>query len=179
MKTSKQWWSEVKSDEAKLIEWLKKQYHGEMTASDRIEQFVYARCTDTRHAATLKTIAGQEKLHALWVGGLLTMRGVEPALLPTNTRYWDEVEGAAQSFESAAAVAALAERMRLQRIKVIAEDPDAPEDIRAVFAKILPQEIWHEQAFREMTTETALTEVRAAHERGVDSIGLIMVSEVL
>ena len=32
MKTSVQWWEEVSKDQSKLINWLKNQYHGELTA---------------------------------------------------------------------------------------------------------------------------------------------------
>jgi rubrerythrin len=179
MKTSAQWWSETKQDNMKLIAWLKKQYYGELSASERIYEFVYSRCTDTRHAATLKTIAAQERLHALWVGDLLTARSIEIESKEGATRYWKEVEGVASSFELAAAVAALAENMRLERIRVIAADQTAPEDIRSVFEKILPQEVWHEQAFREMTNQDSIDKVTAAHKAGVDSIGLITVKEVL
>lgn len=179
MKTSAQWWLETKQDNNKLVIWLKKQYHGELTAAARIREFVYSRCTDTRHASTLNTIALQEELHALWVGNLLLARGISPEPLDIEARYWKAVENEAQTFESAAAVAALAENMRLERIRVIANDQSAPDDIRAVFEKILPQEIWHEKAFREMTDQTSIDKVTAAHNAGVESIGLITVKEVL
>ena len=44
---------------------------------------------------------------------------------------------AIEDLETGCAVGAHAERMRLERIEVIAGDPEAPADIRAVFARIL------------------------------------------
>jgi len=35
MKTVQQWWDEVSNDPEKMIVWLKKQYHGEVTAEAR------------------------------------------------------------------------------------------------------------------------------------------------
>ena len=39
MRTSKQWWEEVKADPEKFNRWLVKQYRGEVTAASWIEQF--------------------------------------------------------------------------------------------------------------------------------------------
>ena len=62
--------------------------------------------------------------------------------------------------------------MRLERIEVIASDPEAPEDVRAVFWRILPQERFHEHAFRSLAGAPALEATRAAHELGRTTLGL-------
>lgn len=33
MMTSKEWWTKVKNNEALMTDWLKDQYHGEVTAA--------------------------------------------------------------------------------------------------------------------------------------------------
>ena len=93
----------------------------------------------------MATIAAQERTHASWVGQLLQARGVTPQLLDKDDRYWRETLTGIDSLESGAAVAAHAEDMRLARIEVIASDsdPHVPDDIRSVFARILPQERFH------------------------------------
>jgi hypothetical protein len=89
-----------------------------------------------------------------------------------EARYWSQVKSAAIGFEDKAAVATLAEGMRLERIRVIAADLDAPADIRQVFATILEDEEWHEIAFKDMTTSSAIEKLRPYHNLGREVLGL-------
>lgn len=177
MRTSQEWWQETKSKN--LIAWLRKQYHGEFLAAERIEHYAILRCEDEHHRQTLQRIAADERRHASWVGDLLRARGEEPQILATHTmRYWDKTLDKIDSFDSACAVAAHAEAMRLERIRVIAADANAPADVREVFARILRDEVFHEAAFRNMTTEAARERARASHEEGKRAIGLITTADV-
>ena len=74
--------------------------------------------------------------------------------------------------ETGAAVGAHAERMRLERIEAIAGDAEAPADIRQVFARILPQERFHERAFRSLAGDDALRRTASAHALGREALGL-------
>lgn len=162
--------------------WLRKQYHGEHTAAQRIEAYADAHVPrDSRWQKVLVTIAEQERRHAGWVGDLLRARGETPAPLRKPERYWDQTLGAIDSLQTGAAVAAHAEEMRLARIEVIASDDaaDAPEDIRAVFARILPDERFHARAFASMAGASALAQTRGNHERGLAALGLINADEVV
>lgn len=171
--TSEIWWSSVKQDESKLLDWLAKQYHGEVTAAKRITDFAsHYTEPDSREARLLNVIAGQETNHAQWVGDLLVNRGQEPVRLKKPERYWDKTLPEIGNFAIGAAVAAHAEHMRLERIIVIAHDATAPQDIRQVFDRILPQEVFHERAFSRMAGPDALEATRGAHERGRQAIGL-------
>ncbi len=170
MRTSAEWWAGVKATEATLVAWLEKQYHGEITAAERIER--YAVGADPRWRDTLACIAADERKHAAWVGELLAMRGVEPVILDKLERYWTRTLGGIRTFEDAAAVAHHAETMRLERIRVIAGDPAAPADVRAVFALILPDEEFHARAFGRMAGDAAIERARPAHLAGVAAIGL-------
>jgi hypothetical protein len=62
--------------------------------------------------------------------------------------------------------------MRLERIEVIAADTTAPADLRDVFARILPQERFHERAFRSLATPESLERTREAHNLGRAVLGL-------
>lgn len=180
--SSEVWWNELKRDPDALMDWLRKQYHGECTAARRIEDYAEAHVPPgSRWAKVLSTIATQERQHAGWVGDLLRARGEAPALLDKDERYWRETLAGIDSLQTGAAVAAHAENMRLARIEVIAGDPDAPADIREVFARILPDERFHAQAFTSMAGEQALADTRARHERGLAALGLglINAAEVL
>lgn len=172
--TSTQWWNHVKSDAALLLDWLKDQYHGEVTAEGRIRDFanLYAP-QGNPWRLTLERIVEQEGTHAGWVATLLTARGLTPEVLTRDERYWNHTLLTIDSFESGAAVAAHAEQMRLERIMAIAEDDDAPADIRRVFQRILPQEKFHARAFARMAGDVAMASALRQHELGMEAIGLI------
>jgi hypothetical protein len=65
-----------------------------------------------------------------------------------------------------------AERMRLERVETIANDPDAPADVRIAFARILPQEQFHAHAFAELATPEALARTTGSHGLGRSALGL-------
>jgi len=169
--TSQQWWAEVKQDPAKFNEWLRKQYHGEVTAAVRI----LAMAADTINAdnkRVLEQIARQEEQHAAWVKELLDNRNVDPGQHDESARYWGEVSAAAITLEDKAAIATLAEGMRLERIRVIVADEAAPPDVRFTFERILHDEEWHERAFAKLTSPEAIEKVRPYHTLGREVLGL-------
>lgn len=59
-----------------------------------------------------------------------------------------------ESWETGCAVAAHAEEMRLERIKIVVSQCK-DKDIRDTFTKILKDELFHAKAFREFTTDEA------------------------
>lgn len=171
MRNSEQWWQEVKSDPEKLHEWLRKQYYGEVTAASRIRYM--ARGANLMDQRVLNVIAKQEETHAEWVRELLRAREItDPEKHDGAKKYWAQVAIAAHDFPTMAAIGHLAEGMRLERIRVIARDVDAPADIRNVFIKILRDEEFHEEAFGNMTTPEAIEMVRPHHSLGRTVLGL-------
>lgn len=173
-RSSAAWWAETKADPARLLAWLFAQYRGEVTAAQRIARLRDAHATPGSRAYRLLTaIAGQERDHAEWVGALLLARGHAPAVVgPAEARYWRATLPGIADLETGCAVGAHAEAMRLARIEAIAGDTTAPADIRAVFARILPQERFHERAFRSLATPASLAATRGAHELGRAVLGL-------
>jgi len=174
MKTSQVWWNEVKANPILLADWLRDQYHGEVTAAGRIREFANM-VTEPRVKQVLTNISMQEADHAEWVKGLLEARGITASVLQKEERYWDKTLSAeyrTMDTKDLAAIGAHAEAMRLERIKVIAEDKDAPADIRKVFAKILPQEKYHERAFRFIAGDEAMSKALDAHKEGLAALGL-------
>ncbi len=175
MRTSKEWWERMKADPVAQLRWLRDQYHGEAAAAIRMQKFVDKFGCDAKfnERKTVEEIARQEAEHAEWIGQLLTDRGVEPHLLMKTERYWEATLKGITSWDTGCAVAAHAEKMRLDRIRVIANDPESPADIRDVFAKILPQEEFHERAFRAFTSEAALFTTLGNHMEGAEALGLV------
>lgn len=174
MKTSEQWWNDVKVDPKKLIAWLKDQYHGEVTAVDRIEQYIIPGL-NVNDQRVVRVIAEQESQHAEWVAQLLLNRGVEPEILEKDSRYWDAVfSDNANDPLYASGVAAHAEAMRLERIQVIANDWTAPDDIRFTFGRILIDERFHARAFRAIAGEQYYNKTAEAHAKGLEALGLIV-----
>lgn len=174
MRTPQQWWNDTKSDPDKFNNWLKDQYHGELTAVDRIEKYLMVHThPDTPQYKMLKFVKDQEAEHASWVKDLLEARGLEATKLDKTERYWDKTLPNITDLEYGSAVAAHAEEMRLERIKVIVVDPDSPEDVRAVFTKILPQELGHASIFGYLAGDKK-GEAAEAHARGLEALGLIL-----
>ncbi|KIG13774.1 hypothetical protein DB30_07620 [Enhygromyxa salina] len=171
--TSESWWQATKTDDHKLVAWLYKQYRGEIGAGQRIRALRdrYALATGLP-ARTLTKIAAQEDRHAQWIAGLLQARGHAPEVKPAKERYWRAALESLHDLETGCAIGAHAERMRLERIEVIANDPEAPADVRAVFARILPEERFHERAFRSLASEAALAATAGAHALGRAALGL-------
>ena len=62
--------------------------------------------------------------------------------------------------------------MRLERIRVIAQDETAPVDIRETFVKILKDEVWHEKAFTQLSTTEALNSTLGDYKLGREALGL-------
>lgn len=181
MPTTQEWWDTIKQDPARLIVWLRKQFHGEITAADRIERYCIERLPPEHECwrSRLKLIAAQERKHAVWVGDLLRARDVAPEIMCKDERYWKQTLIGIRSFEDAAAVAAHAEEMRLERITLISFDPQTPMDIGNVFRQILPEEQFHMMSFRRMAGEAALARSRAARIRGMGAIGLVTTAETI
>lgn len=177
MRTSQEWWNEVKNDPVKFNEWLIKQYRGEVTAVNRIRVFKENFATRERDRIVLDQIINQEIQHANWILDLLESRAVRPALWlfeEAEKRYWKDVLPGIESFETGSAVAAHAEKMRLERIRVIAGDEDTPDDVRDVFKRILSDEEFHTLAFTVMSSPDALEATRHDHERGMEALGLVV-----
>ncbi|PSM30873.1 ferritin family protein [Haliangium sp. UPWRP_2] len=169
------WWVKTRQDEHALNHWLLDQHRGEATAARRIltlaERFTGPGSPEHR---LLARIADQERRHADWVAGLLVARRLPvPVQLDTaRERYWKHALPVISDLASGAAVGAHAERMRLWRIRAIAADPQAPADVREVFLRILPEERFHERAFRRLAGEAALRAALDGHERGMAVLGL-------
>ena len=172
---SLQWWNNIKNDDLLLADWLIKQYRGEVTAASRIRTLALSKAKTEEQKRLLKIIASQEEIHAGWIFDLLNDRNLAAKASINNSedRYWSKtLPLASVSFENAVAVGAHAEAMRLDRIKVIAEDDSAPKDIQKVFKKILADELFHERTFRAMATEESLKETSNAHNLGMELLGL-------
>lgn len=174
MKTSKEWWEETKADPAKLTDWLQRQYTGEVTAANRIIDFMKQYATNDRERHILAFIANQERLHAKWIKQCLLNRGIDPEVGESDKKYWKETMPGITDFQTGAAVAYYAEKMRLERIRVIAEDRTAPWDVRDVFYRILPDEEGHEKMFYKLTNVQALEAALNNHEQGMETLGLVI-----
>lgn len=172
-RTSEEWWSVTKRNEAALHAWLYDQYRGEVTAAGRIEALRDAFTTPaSRPHRVLTAVAGQERKHAEWVAELLRARGLDVHVEPVEERYWKRTVPEVVDLATGAAIGAHAERMRLERIVVIASDPDVDDDIRSAFRRILPEERFHERAFRGLASAAALESTAGAHELARRALGL-------
>ncbi len=175
MKTTTEWWNETKSNPDKLVTWLKRQYVGELAAVNLLSELLirYGHDMTGEQWDNIYKVMHQEALHGKWIKQLLDARGIKPEKDANATRrYWSEVLPSVNNLESAASAAHNAEYMRLFRIREIANDEAAPEDIRKIFAAILPHEEWHEEVFKSMKGQADLSE---AHNKGLSALNLVLV----
>lgn len=175
MKTSKQWWEETKVSPEKLINWLKNQYHGESVASERIRKYILPKMEGKYHFM-VERIADDEDRHSQWVGKLLSDRGVTPEILQKEERYWKQVmtDDFTNDGNYAAAVAAHAEEMRLERITVIMNDETADDDIRNTFKNIYKDELFHAKGFKLIAGDDYYNKASENHAKGLEALGLIV-----
>jgi len=175
MKTSEQWWDETKVSEQKIVNWLKNQYHGEAVAAERIRKYILPNL-EGKFQFMVERIADDEVRHSEWVGKLLSDRGVTPEILQKEERYWKEVmtEDFTTDGNYAAAVAAHAEEMRLERISVIMNDENAPIDIRKVFTDIYKDELFHAKGFKLIAGDDYYNKASENHAKGLEALGLIV-----
>lgn len=176
MVTPEEWWREVKTSPTKFVEWLQKQYVGEVTAVRRIDTLILTHLPLKSAARIIVTkIIDDEKRHAEWIGDLLKFYMVKPAQVDTG-RYWSEVLRDLEPLDLPyrLAIAAHAETMRLARIEVIAADPETPENIREVFQKIFYDENFHANAFESLAGEEAMEQARSNHCKGMEALGLVI-----
>lgn len=171
MKTVQTWLSEVKSSTDKLTHWLGRQYVGEVLAANRIATL--AEHVPSPWADVVRRIAQDEANHAEWVSGLLAVRGIPlPAVSYDGTRYWAPILKEGMTVPQLLAAGAHAEEMRLHRIQALATDPDMDADIREVFGRILPDEVFHARAFAKAAGQEAMREAEGSHLAGLEALGL-------
>lgn len=171
---SQQWWNKIKLEPALFTDWLRDQYHGEATAAARLVVFKNQFSNSIVADKLISIIAAQEAVHAEWIKGLLESRGIKPEILKKEERYWKETLEGIDSLKSGCAVAAHAEEMRLERIRVIVSDETAPEDIREVFSKILKQEVFHAKAFKVLAGKEEYLKASGNHRKGLAALGLTL-----
>lgn len=168
---SKTWWDKTKKSDKKITAWLQKQYIGEARAVSRLKIYLDHFNPSSKVRKVVEKIAGQEGQHADWIEDLLYTRFAVPDLRHED-RYWKHTLQDIRSFDDMCGVAWAAESMRLERIKVISGDKTAPEDIRNTFKKILKDELFHERAFRTLSSQTSKKKALVNHVKGLKSIGL-------
>jgi rubrerythrin len=174
LRTTLQWWNDTRAYESKIIDWLRRQFHGEAYAVKLMTFFLekFARNEPEWACKTLRVIVQQEALHAKWIGELLRRRGVEPTLLQKKERYWNEVRPYIDSFESYCAAIKLVESMALHKDIVISSHPDTPGDIREVFRRLRVDETFHAGFYGLLARPDELERMRVHHDNGMQAIGL-------
>lgn len=179
MQTSKQWWDATKHDEQALERWLTAQYIGERTAVMRLQKLAQI-CLEHNLPAwkrrLVKLIAGDEYKHASWVADLLFHFQFPVPFVHDKAvyegRYWEKVLVGDKTVEDLFAVGALAEDMRLKRIRAIVEDPETHPKFREIFAKILDDEEGHAAIFAVLAGPEALARNAGQHAEGYKALGL-------
>lgn len=165
MKTSQEWWNETKSSPVKLAHWLQRQAYGEEQAHKRITALA-----DKYNNPVLHRIARDELKHSLWITQYLAQNNID-FLNIHEERYWKEINLQFENLEQIGAVGYHAEAMRLERIKIIAQDKDFMT-LADIFKKIQKDEEYHVEAFKSLTTEEEIEIAAIDHEQGMLALGL-------
>ena len=170
---TEQWLEKILSSKEELYHWLQRQYVGEVNAARKIHELSEREGLTDGERRVLRSIASDESTHANWVFALLQTRGIPlPDLNTGEERYWKPILAEAKTFAEIAAAGHHAEGMRLVRIRALSECEKIDEDIRNVFKKILPDEIFHEKAFGILSSPEAREKMRGKHDEGLALLGL-------
>lgn len=177
--TSQQWWDEVSADETKLIDWLKRQFHCEGIAAQRIAKLRDLIPFDNKREWRNRILSGivvDESKHAKWIGDVLAARGIHTGEFNKEERYWNQVLPAVEdkSFEYMCAVGHLAEDMRLLRLNAIKSDTrEKFADVATVMGDIYYDEVFHTGLFKLLSTREDIEEARKFHNDGMNALGLV------
>jgi len=182
-RTSYDWWAGVLMTPGKLEDWLKRQYHSEASAVNRIGKLKEkAEAVGVREGiegsnwyeweALLKMISDDEAKHAGQVAKLMLMRGLEPKILTEHrSKYFSKFqENMDTSVLGMTAVAAYAELTSLTRFQAIMAHPETPIDIRNEFKTILFEEEFHYAAFRRLAGDAAMERAKFRHQQGLQAV---------
>ena len=178
MKTSQQWWDSIKDSPNLINNWLLNQFYGEMSAYLRITSVLNSNVQlSTKQQKALEKICQEELTHAHWIRDLLTTRNlVADSTKEHVERYWQNTLPSLEdkTSDELFAIGAHAEEMRLERIKVIANDLNADKDIKETFVKILKDELTHAALFKNLTTEDEYNKAKVNHDNGLNALGLVI-----
>lgn len=177
MRTSKEWWAEIKSDPEQLVEWLRRQYVGEIAAVNLLSEVLlrFGGQANMQEWENVHRVMLQEATHARWMRQVCEGRSIKlGADESAERRYWKEVLPHVSNFREAMDAAFHAEHMRLERIRLVAAETDpAFADLAKTFARILPHEEWHEEIFGEMR-QAGAGSVTRYHENGLQALNLTL-----
>ena len=176
MQTTEQWWDKVSNNSGEMLVWLGDQFYGEQTAAIRVRNLLteYPEITEPERKL-ITMIADDEAKHAGWILNLLLARGFTSFGLTRDKpdRYWDKtLPTEPVTFSQICAIGHHAEVMRLDRIRLLAEDVRF-NDIAETFAKILSDEVFHAKAFACMSSPEDIEAARGNHDAGRQALGLV------
>lgn len=154
------WWEGVLIDYPQLIDWLEKQYIGELKAGERMREVFGWFDLSEEDAKAVEKVASEEDLHAYWFAELLGDRNIAIEDIDQPATFWEDIKGTANTLEEAGAIAYLAEKARLTRMEVIADCKKSPHDVKLVVKRVLHQEIQHASVFIKLTTNEEVARQR-------------------
>ena len=168
------WWKKVLADPEKLIYWLCRLHNTEKEAEARFIEFAEEYCTPgSKEDKIFRVIAEQERTHGVLIEDVLKARGVtiDPDA-EYSARYWAHTGPCIVDRETAAAVGYFAEDLSLQRMQVIIELDETPDDLRQMFIPIHHDEGYHTRILAKMAGEHGITQVVDCHTEGLKELGL-------
>lgn len=175
MKTTAQWLERVENDYDYFVDWMKKQYRGEVRASIKVREFAET-IEPSKLREDLMSIADDESRHANWIRAILIIENIEIDADQENAdnRYWREVMDGAEEYtrDEMLAAGAHAETMRLHRIAAVADSEVFQEHITKTFSKIFTDELRHATIFRDACSDDAYRAMSEKHEAGLRALGL-------
>lgn len=174
------WWDKCLSDKEKLEHWLVSLYNNEKDAEERFIHFANTYCLNEKDAYdTFMNIASQERNHAVLVEKILKNRKISLYEKSSKDgRYWRNTLPCICDVKTAAAIGAFAESLSLNRMRVIINDPNTPEDLRELFKVIEPEESYHAKSLEKIATSFGMKSVKDCHDKGLEELGLKILNKI-
>lgn len=159
------WWSRLCGDEDAMTAWLIKLHKTELDGYYDNLAIIEKYGVEGLQKSILTKTAEDERRHASLLEDLLAKRGIDiEGTSPPESDYWRGMEAYVDGkIEREYAVLYYGEALASARFAFIGSHPKTPKDVSDFVAAALPDERYHAEGFRRLSTPEAISFIGEAH----------------
>lgn len=172
---TKTWWANLLKDEVRLTKWLQKLQRTEIGGFYDYQAILNddAYKIDERTQKIFVNIALDEFKHSNLLLDLFEARKIEPAEIgapETISSYWTQMNERIISVDTFCAVNYYGEGLAAFRFEIIQAHPNTPADIKFFIDQALPDEQFHRETLKRLSSEESLAAVAEVHTREMNRL---------